>query len=224
MVENVAPTLFQIKNSLGTLESEIMKIIWLKRKVTVREVLNILQVEKPIAYTTVMTVMNHLQNKNFLNRTKVSKTYYYQPAISSNSAISNSLSNIFTTLTSVYGRKKVLISSITNSLIPNIKLPINYSFSLPTKYSIFLTFSFTFFGLPLFDLYQNLKFYGVLDYFNLFSSEPAIFWDKVHLAIFAIVESLPLFNIFITSISFLLMIYLTKKLIKILIIPNRISL
>lgn len=224
MVEIIAPTLFQLKNSLGNLESEIMKIIWLKRKVTVREVLNILKVVKPIAYTTVMTVMDHLQKKNFLKRIKVGKTYYYNPAVSSATAVSNSFSNMVKSLTSDYGRRKVLSTVITFNLIPKITLPIISSYSLPTKYSIFLTLCITFFGLSLYDLYQNLKFYGVLDYFNLFSSEPAIFWDKVHLAIFAIIESLPLYNIFITLISFTVMIYLSKRLLNLIIFPTKASL
>lgn len=53
---------------LGDLEKEIMEIIWREKSCSVRDVLeNIKRKQKP-AYTTVMTVMARLYDKNILKR------------------------------------------------------------------------------------------------------------------------------------------------------------
>lgn len=54
---------------LGELENEVMARLWQwNRLVTVREVLEDLQREREIAYTTVMTVMDKLFQKGWLRR------------------------------------------------------------------------------------------------------------------------------------------------------------
>ncbi len=50
------------------------------RSVTVREVLEDLQAQRSIAYTTVMTVMDNLHQKGFLTREMVGRAYQYEPA------------------------------------------------------------------------------------------------------------------------------------------------
>ncbi len=49
------------------------------RSVPVREVLEDLQQDRPIAYTTVMTVMDNLHRKGFLTREMAGRAYRYQP-------------------------------------------------------------------------------------------------------------------------------------------------
>lgn len=224
MNKKSSPTIFQIHNSLGSLELAIMKIIWQKEKISVREVLNILKREKSIAYTTVMTVMDHLHKKNFLDRIKIGKTYYYHSNVSPDSAISNSFSNVFKSLVTEYGRTKILTSVISNTIIPNINLSIIHlprnkfvaSFSMPASYSLFLTLCATLFGLSIYDLFQNLNFFGSFDYLNLMMTEPSLVLNKLHLILFAFIESLPVVNILTSVISFILSIYLVKKLSKLL--------
>jgi predicted transcriptional regulator len=63
---------------LGPLESEIMEAMWEKEQATVREVVDLLRPRRPLAYTTVMTVMNNLVNKGVLDREPVGKAYRYQ--------------------------------------------------------------------------------------------------------------------------------------------------
>lgn len=53
---------------LGALESEIMEIIWTHGEVSVRCVLLELEKRRKIAYTTVMTVMARLHEKDILSR------------------------------------------------------------------------------------------------------------------------------------------------------------
>jgi BlaI family transcriptional regulator, penicillinase repressor len=49
-------------------ELEIMKVVWELRQATVRGVYEKLREQRPIAYTTVMTMMNILEQKGFLKK------------------------------------------------------------------------------------------------------------------------------------------------------------
>ena len=62
----------------GDLESVIMHRVWDRAgPVTVREVLDELQQERAIAYTTVMSTMDNLHRKGWLARVKDGKAYRY---------------------------------------------------------------------------------------------------------------------------------------------------
>jgi len=75
-------------NSISNLEAEIMKIIWEKGEVTVREVHEIMlkkEIESKekgfIPYTTVMSTMTTLAEKKLLKQDKTAKTYIYSAAV-----------------------------------------------------------------------------------------------------------------------------------------------
>ncbi|MET8158299.1 BlaI/MecI/CopY family transcriptional regulator [Sphaerisporangium sp. NPDC005289] len=71
---------------LGDLESVVMDRMWsYRRPASVRDVLEDLQQERQIAYTTVMTVMDNLHKKGLLRRKQVSRAYVYE-AIASKEA------------------------------------------------------------------------------------------------------------------------------------------
>jgi BlaI family transcriptional regulator, penicillinase repressor len=62
-------------------ELEIMKVVWELRQATVRGVYEKLRDRRPIAYTTVMTMMNILEQKGFLKkRPAEGRAYVYQSA------------------------------------------------------------------------------------------------------------------------------------------------
>ncbi len=66
---------------LGQLEAVIMDRLWsYDGAVPVREVMEDLQRERQIAYTTVMTVMDNLHRKKLLTRTKAGRAFFYRPA------------------------------------------------------------------------------------------------------------------------------------------------
>jgi predicted transcriptional regulator len=66
---------------LGQLEAVVMRRMWsLDRPVAVREILEDLQHDRAIAYTTVMTVMDNLHRKGLLTRELDGRAYRYQPA------------------------------------------------------------------------------------------------------------------------------------------------
>lgn len=69
--------------ALGDLEVQVMHAIWARgQPVTVRDVLGDLQAERPLAYTTVMTVMGNLRKKGWLRRHDEGRAYRYEPLVS----------------------------------------------------------------------------------------------------------------------------------------------
>lgn len=63
-------------------ELECMKALWFEGARTVRDVHQALQPGRPLAYTTVLTVMDRLTRKGFLARTRRGKAHYYRPRCS----------------------------------------------------------------------------------------------------------------------------------------------
>ena len=67
----------------GDLEAVIMGRVWEHADpVTVRELHDELSEERVIAYTTVMSTMDNLHRKGWLNRVKEGKAYRYSPSAS----------------------------------------------------------------------------------------------------------------------------------------------
>lgn len=66
---------------LGDLEAAVMAVLWgAEGTLSVRQVLERLQPERAIAYTTVMTVMDRLFKKGHLVRVAAGNAYLYSPA------------------------------------------------------------------------------------------------------------------------------------------------
>lgn len=68
---------------MGELEAVVMEEIWQRdATITVRDVLETLSQKRPLAYTTVMTVMDNLYRKGYLEREETGRAYRYQAAAS----------------------------------------------------------------------------------------------------------------------------------------------
>jgi predicted transcriptional regulator len=65
-------------DTLTARELDIMKIVWDTPGATVRDVHRALSQSRPVAYTTVMTLMNILEHKGYLRRRKVERAYVYR--------------------------------------------------------------------------------------------------------------------------------------------------
>jgi len=64
----------------GELEAVIMDRLWERgRPALVREVLDDLREDRPLAYTTVMTVMENLHRKGWLRRHRDGRAWRYEP-------------------------------------------------------------------------------------------------------------------------------------------------
>ncbi|MET9401185.1 BlaI/MecI/CopY family transcriptional regulator [Kitasatospora sp. NPDC002965] len=67
---------------LGDLEAEIMDRLWTwNRPATVREVVDDINRQRPVAYTTVMTVADILHGKGILTREKQGRAWLYRPTL-----------------------------------------------------------------------------------------------------------------------------------------------
>lgn len=67
--------------SLTPLELDVMKAIWRRHPITVKDVQEAIRPERRLAYTTVMTVMHRLYLKGFLDRALRAKAHHYQPKV-----------------------------------------------------------------------------------------------------------------------------------------------
>lgn len=64
---------------LGSLEEDVMNAMWLLGEANVRDVAA--KIERPLAYTTVMTTLDRLYKKRLLVRRKVARAFIYAPRL-----------------------------------------------------------------------------------------------------------------------------------------------
>jgi len=69
----------QKSSRLTDLELEVMHVVWQLGRGTVRQVYEVILERRQIAYTTVMTMMNILEEKEYLCRSKQGRAYVYEP-------------------------------------------------------------------------------------------------------------------------------------------------
>jgi len=67
---------------LGWLEAEVLRIVWDRGEVTVRDVYEELRERRRIAYTTVMSVLRNLTAKELLDQDKSRAAYVYRARVS----------------------------------------------------------------------------------------------------------------------------------------------
>jgi predicted transcriptional regulator len=68
--------------AFGELEAAVMECLWSRDEAaTVREVLGLLDTGKPLAYTTVMTVLDNLHTKGAVTREMAGRAWRYRPAL-----------------------------------------------------------------------------------------------------------------------------------------------
>ena len=65
---------------LGALEEAVMDVLWqAENPLTVRDVLSEINRSRALAYTTVMTVMDNLHRKGWVQRKRSGRAYRYRP-------------------------------------------------------------------------------------------------------------------------------------------------
>ena len=64
---------------LGPLEQEVMDAVWKLSAANVRDVVG--QMERPLAYTTVMTTLDRLYKKGLLTREMTDRAFLYSPML-----------------------------------------------------------------------------------------------------------------------------------------------
>jgi BlaI family transcriptional regulator, penicillinase repressor len=63
---------------LTTQQIEIMKVVWQRGDATVRDVYEALRVQRPIAYTTVMTTMKTMETRGHLKKRTEGRAHVYK--------------------------------------------------------------------------------------------------------------------------------------------------
>jgi predicted transcriptional regulator len=65
---------------LGPLEAQVMEVLWTGGEGSVRDVIE--QLDRKLAYTTVMTTLDRLFKKGLLDRQKSERAFLYSPRVS----------------------------------------------------------------------------------------------------------------------------------------------
>lgn len=82
-------------HGLGELEAAVMDVLWrAEGLMKVRDVLDRLDTGKQLAYTTVMTVLDNLYRKEWVDRKLHGKAYLYEPAFSREEAAARALRDV----------------------------------------------------------------------------------------------------------------------------------
>ena len=76
---------------LTEVELEIMHVVWELGDATVKQVHDVLSARRPVAYTTVMTMLGLLAKKGHLKREESGKAFVYRPAHTKGRVVSRML-------------------------------------------------------------------------------------------------------------------------------------
>jgi predicted transcriptional regulator len=71
---------------LAPLELECLSALWPMGEGTVREIHRAVAAARPRAYTTVLTIMDRLEQKGIVARRKVGRAFHYEPRLSAEEA------------------------------------------------------------------------------------------------------------------------------------------
>ena len=66
---------------LGPLEAAVMRVVWDRQRVTVREVYEELRLHRRTSYSTVMTTLNSLARKGLASQNRSGEAFSYTPAV-----------------------------------------------------------------------------------------------------------------------------------------------
>ncbi|HEX6358192.1 BlaI/MecI/CopY family transcriptional regulator [Actinophytocola sp.] len=80
---------------LGELEAAVMNVLWSTgQPLKVRDVLERLDTGRQLAYTTVMTVLDNLNRKQWVRRQRIGRAFHYEPALGREEASARALRDV----------------------------------------------------------------------------------------------------------------------------------
>lgn len=162
-------SLFEIKETLGALEKQVLTLI--TSEVKPREVLNLInQRSKKYAYTTIMTVMDRLYKKGYLERKKIGKTYFYHPIIPYLQLVNQSSFYLVKNILNRLSFSKILVNLMTIILLqPAINFLQSPLISGLLTGALLMTSLFVFFNVVI-----NFHLNGFFEYLFLLFKEPSL--------------------------------------------------
>ena len=75
-------------------ELRLMEIVWEKGAATVAEVVEAVNTEIPLAYSTVLTTLRILESKGYLRHTKDGRAFVYRPVVRRNKAQESAIKHL----------------------------------------------------------------------------------------------------------------------------------
>ena len=72
-------------------ELEVLQVLWKEGACTVRQVNDILKLNRDVGYTTTLKIMQIMTEKNLVNRDTQSRTHIYHPSVKENTTQKNLL-------------------------------------------------------------------------------------------------------------------------------------
>ncbi|MBN9502347.1 MAG: hypothetical protein BGO01_13120 [Armatimonadetes bacterium 55-13] len=67
--------------SLGSVQLKIMRVLWSEGKASARQITETLSEEKPIAHSTVQTLLRQLEGKRAVTHEREDRTFVFRPLI-----------------------------------------------------------------------------------------------------------------------------------------------
>jgi predicted transcriptional regulator len=98
-----------LQTAFGTLEREVMDILWAEGNLAVRDVQA--RLRRPAAYTTVMTTLDRLFKKGILSREQSGRAFLYRPLVSTEELKASIASRVITGVLQGTGESAVPILS-----------------------------------------------------------------------------------------------------------------
>ncbi|MGH3757146.1 BlaI/MecI/CopY family transcriptional regulator [Actinophytocola sp.] len=102
-------------HGLGELEAVVMDVLW--RDATplkVRDVLERLDTGRQLAYTTVMTVLDNLHRKQWVERERDGKAYVYEAALTREEAAARALHDVLAASGDAHGALMHFVASVSD--------------------------------------------------------------------------------------------------------------
>jgi predicted transcriptional regulator len=90
--KEVKPVARRKSPTLTEVELELMDILWQKGSATVGEIVQALPEDRPLAYSSVLTMMRILEQKGYVEHEKEGRAYVYRPLVDRQQARKNVIS------------------------------------------------------------------------------------------------------------------------------------
>ncbi|MFH1738261.1 MAG: BlaI/MecI/CopY family transcriptional regulator [bacterium] len=97
-------------DDLGELQKAVMESIWEQGEATVRQVRDKLKRRKPLAYTTILSIIQRLEKAGWVKHRVEGRTYVYQPTHSRNQEAGRSLKQFIARI--FHGDTRVVLQHI----------------------------------------------------------------------------------------------------------------
>ena len=112
----IAPSSATVQQfSLGRLEFELMQILWARGECNVRDVVQ--NLDRPLAYTTVMTTLDRLYKKGLLDRRMPDRAFVYSARLSRQDWERARAENVLADfLTGPHASRELLLSSFLDAV------------------------------------------------------------------------------------------------------------